>query len=56
MPVLVENVNKKDPSLVTGRISNNVVVHFPGSGDLIGRIVDVKLTSCDGFYYIGEQV
>ena len=28
--VLVESVNDHDPSLVTGRMSNNLLVHFPG--------------------------
>ena len=52
--VLVEDVNEKDSSLVTGRMSNNSVVHFPGDKSLIGSIVNVKLSECKGFYYIGE--
>ena len=52
--VLVENVNSQDSTLVSGRMSNNSIVHFPGDEDLIGSIVDVKLTECKGFYYIGE--
>lgn len=54
--VLVENVNEQDERLVTGRISNNSVVHLKGSAELIGKIIDVKLTECKGFYYIGEEV
>ena len=56
LPVLVEEKNEQDASLVTGRLSNNSVVHFPGTEDLIGRIVDVKLVECRGFYYIGEMI
>ena len=56
LPVLVEHVNEQDPALVTGRLANNLVVHFPGGEDLIGKIVDVRLTDCKGFYYIGEAV
>ena len=56
MDVLVEQVNHQDNSLVTGRLSNNTVVHFPGDGSLIGRIVPVTLKECKGFYYIGEAV
>ncbi len=52
--VLVENVNEKDSSLVSGRMSNNAIVHFPGDSSLIGSIVDVRITDCKGFYYIGE--
>ncbi len=54
MDVLVEDVNRQDPSLVTGRLSNNLNVHFPGDESLIGKIVNVKLTQCKGFYYIGD--
>ncbi len=56
LPVLVEEKNEQDASLVTGRLSNNSVVHFPGTEDLIGKIVDVKLVECRGFYYIGEMI
>ena len=41
--------------LVTGRLSNNLNVHFPGDSSLIGKIVPVKLKECKGFYYIGEK-
>ncbi len=55
LPVLVENINEHDASLVTGRLSNNLLVHFPGQADLIGKIVDVELTECRGFYYMGKM-
>ncbi len=54
LPVLVEEVNEQHPELVTGRLSNNTLVHFKGDPSLIGRIVDVKLNESKGFYYIGE--
>ncbi len=54
--VLVEEKNSRDPALVTGRLSNNMTVHFPGSDSLIGTIVPVKLTQAKGFYYFGEQM
>jgi len=54
--VLVEEVNTQERQLVTGRLSNNLIVHFPGSKDLIGQIIQVKLKECKGFYYFGEQV
>lgn len=56
MDVLVEDVNDHDPSLVTGRLTNNLLVHFKGTEDLIGRIVDVHLDECRGFYYMGTMV
>ena len=55
LPVLVEEINDHDASLVTGRLSNNLLVHFPGTADLIGKIVDVYLAECKGFYYMGEM-
>ena len=55
-PVLVEEVNHHDASLVTGRTEENVTVHFPGTADMIGTTVDVKLTDCKGFYFMGERI
>lgn len=54
--VLVEGVNEHDSSLLTGRMSNNSLVHFPGTPDAIGKLFDVRLLESKGFYYIGEQV
>ena len=54
--VLVEEINRQDEHLVTGRLSNNTVVHFAGDASMIGKIVPVRLTSCKNFYYMGEPV
>lgn len=54
MDVLVEQINHQDKHLVTGRLSNNTVVHFPGDASMIGKLVPVLLKECKGFYYIGE--
>lgn len=51
--VLVECVNEHDKHLMTGRMSNNLLVHFPGDESLIGQLVDVHLDECKGFYYMG---
>ena len=53
---LVEEVNEQDASLLTGRLSNNTIVHFPGEPSLIGKIVNVNLKENHGFYYIGEMI
>ncbi len=53
--VLVEEVNKKDASLVTGRTEKNYLVHFPGDASLIGQIVPVTLCESKGFYYYGNR-
>ena len=55
MEALVEEINEHDASLVTGRLSNNMIVHFKGCRDLIGKIVPVYLKECKGFYYLGEM-
>lgn len=52
--VLVEEVNEQDPTLLTGRLSNNLLVHFPGDKSLIGKIIDVSLDESKGFYYMGS--
>ncbi len=54
--VLVEEVNEQDNSLVSGKLANNVTVHFPGDESMIGKLVDVRLNCCKGFYFIGEMV
>ena len=55
LPVLVEDVNEQNPELLTGRLSNNTLVHFAGGKELIGQIVNVKLNESKGFYYLGEK-
>ena len=54
--VLVETLDDHKEGYVTGRLSNNTVVHFPGDESLIGKIVDVWLEESKGFYYMGKQV
>ena len=54
--VLVEEVNSHDENLLTGRLGNNMLVHFPGDPSIIGSIVQVYLNESKGFYYIGTLV
>lgn len=54
--VLVEQENEKLDGYVTGRLSNNTLVHFPGDKSLIGELTNVSLTCAKGFYYMGEMV
>ena len=51
--VLVESVDEQEDGWLTGRLSNNTIVHFAGGEDLIGTIVDVHLDQSKGFYYMG---
>ena len=52
--VLVESINAQQEGLVSGRMDNNTVVHFPGDRSLIGQLVPVRLEECRGFYYLGR--
>ena len=51
--VLVEEPDSHEEGMVTGRLSNNITVHFKGGKELIGTIVDVYLDESKGFYYMG---
>ena len=42
--VLVEGVSKKTPEQISGRTENNRVVNFIGDKNLIGQLVDVRIT------------
>lgn len=54
MKALVEEVNEHDSEYLTGRLSNNLLVHFKGDESLIGQIVSVELSECKGFYFVGR--
>ena len=54
--VLVEEINTQDSTLVTGRLSNNILVHLPGDATDIGKLLQVSLDDCKGFYYLGNRV
>ncbi len=52
--VLAEERNQQNSSLISGRLSNNIVVHFKGDESCIGKEIKVRLTEAKGFYYMGE--
>ena len=54
--VLAEEKNHQEEGYLTGRLSNNLLVHFKGDESLIGKLVSVHLTESRGFYYMGELV
>lgn len=69
MEALVEEINeganakealrelsaKEGEVLLTGRLSNNTIVHFPGHASQVGQFAVVFLKECRGFYYLGVQ-
>jgi tRNA-2-methylthio-N6-dimethylallyladenosine synthase len=52
--VLVEGAARKDAAELCGRTGNNRVVNFPGSRALIGRLVDVRVTTALAHSLRGE--
>ncbi len=52
--VLVEERSEQDASMVTGRLSNNLLVHFIGEDTLIGSLQNVHLDESRGFYFLGS--
>ncbi len=53
---LVEEVNTKNPAMMTGRLDDFTLVHFEGTKELIGSLVKVRITSARSFYAVGEFV
>jgi tRNA-2-methylthio-N6-dimethylallyladenosine synthase len=54
--VLVEGPSKKEPLNMTGRTRTHRVVNFPGTTDLVGKLVNVRLTRGYTWGMMGEQV
>lgn len=53
--VLAEEQNE-ETGILSGRATNNSLVHFKGDKTLIGKILKLKLTDCKTFYLIGEII
>lgn len=47
---------KQETGTVTGRLDNNLLVHFPGEESMLGTLVNVHLAECKGFYFFGDIV
>ena len=54
--VLVDGVSKNDKSTLTGRTDGFKLVHFAGKKELIGSLVDVKITDAKTFSLFGEVI
>ena len=53
--VLVET-ESKEKGIFTGRTQYNLLVHFPGTSDMLGKYIQIRLDTCKGFYYLGTAV
>jgi tRNA-2-methylthio-N6-dimethylallyladenosine synthase len=56
LKVLVEKTDDKDSNVVSGRTSQNKLVHFLGSSELIGKTVPVKILKAFPVNFRGELV
>ena len=54
--VLVDGISKNDKSTLTGRTDGFKLVNFAGKKELIGSIVDVKITDAKTFSLFGEVI
>ena len=54
--VLVDGVSKNDKSTLTGRTDGFKLVNFTGKKELIGSLVDVKITDAKTFSLFGEVI
>lgn len=53
--VLVEEKDT-EPGMLTGRLSNNMLVHFKADESLLGEFVNVHIDESKGFYFFGSLV
>ncbi len=54
--VLVEGVSIKDAGILSGRAETNIIVNFKGTKNIIGKMVNVKITGAMTFYLKGEYI
>lgn len=54
--ILVDGYSKTDQTKYTGRTETGKVVNFNGSGDIIGSLVNVKITEIHSWFLNGEMV
>jgi len=54
--VLVDEASKRDETQMAGKNEYNITVNFPGTKDLIGQIVKVKITSAGESTLRGEMI
>ena len=52
--IVVESTSSKYNNMVTGRTKNNKMINIPGNKDLIGKILDIKITELNNKSLKGE--
>lgn len=56
VPVLVEDISKKDASNVSGRSNEFKLVNFKADKSDIGKIVNVRIKDANSFSLVGEKI
>lgn len=54
--VLAEGVSKNNDLMLTGRDAKNKLVHFPGGKEDIGKLIRLRVTSCNSFALEGKRI
>ncbi|HPX70531.1 MAG TPA: tRNA (N6-isopentenyl adenosine(37)-C2)-methylthiotransferase MiaB [Bacillota bacterium] len=54
--VLVEGLSKNNKNMLTGRSDSGMVVDFAGGEELVGRLLDIRITKAQTFSCYGETV
>lgn len=54
--VLVEGLSKTNPEFLSGRTDGGKIVNFRGTEDMVGKIVDIKITEIKTWSLIGEII
>ena len=54
--ILVEGISSKYNNMVTGRTKNNKLITIPGNKNLIGKIIDIKITELNNRSLKGEII
>jgi tRNA-2-methylthio-N6-dimethylallyladenosine synthase len=54
--VLVDGVSKYDDQVLAGYTAHNKLVNFKGKPEMIGQIVDVRITEAKTWFLLGESV
>lgn len=54
--VLAEGISKNNPDTLTGRTEGGKVVNFSGLPEDIGKMLNIKITSCQTWSLFGEKI
>ena len=54
--VLVDGVSKNDDTVLAGYSEHQKLVNFKGDKSLIGKIVNVKITTAKTWFLMGELI